>query len=187
MGKIMPDGMRRRTQRFSAILSHYLIGDRYGRPGKGNDKGRVECLVGYGRRNFMVPMPRFANWDAFNDCLEEQCRKRQADVLRGHKISIGERLGADLAAMRPLSVAPFETGDLQSGQVTSTSRMRDRGNDYPVPVAHGHRKVWIKGFVDRVVIGCAAEIIAEHPAPVRRATCMRRATWRLIRFTACLS
>ena len=87
--KIMPDGTRNRTQRFSAMLSHYVIGDRYGRPGKGNDKGKVEGLVGYARRNFMVPLPRFADWDAFNDYLEEQCRKRQADILRGHKISIG--------------------------------------------------------------------------------------------------
>ena len=31
-----------------------------------------------------------------------------------------------------------------------------------MPVAFGHRDVWIKGFVDRVIIGCAAEVIAEH-------------------------
>ena len=163
VAKIMPDGTRNRTQRFSAMLSHYVIGDRYGRPGKGNDKGKVEGLVGYGRRNFMVPMPRFADWDTFNDYLEEQCLKRQADILRGHKISIGERLDADLTAMRPLPAAPFEACDLQSGQVTSTSQVRYRGNDYSVPVAYGHREVWIKGFVGRVVIGCAAEIIADHP------------------------
>ena len=52
----MPDGTRKRTQRFSAMLSHYVIKDRYDRPGKGNDKGKVEGLVGYGRRNFMVPL-----------------------------------------------------------------------------------------------------------------------------------
>ncbi|MDE0852786.1 Mu transposase domain-containing protein, partial [Yoonia sp.] len=52
--------------------------------------------------------------------------------------------------------------DLRSGQVTSTSVVRYRGNDYSVPTAFGHREVWIKGFVDRVVIGCAAEAIAEH-------------------------
>ncbi|MDU8911988.1 IS21 family transposase [Aestuariicoccus sp. MJ-SS9] len=163
VAKIMPDGTRNRTQRFSAMLSYYVIGDRYGRPGKGNDKGKVEGLVGYSRRNFMVPMPRFADWDAFNDYLEEQCRKRQADILRGHKISIGDRLVADLAAMRELPAAPFEACDLRSGQVTSTSQVRYRGNDYSVPVAYGHREVWIKGFVDRVVIGCAAEVIADHP------------------------
>ena len=30
-------------------------------PGKGNDKGKVEGLVGYARRNFMVPIPHAAN------------------------------------------------------------------------------------------------------------------------------
>ena len=83
--------------------------------------------------------------------------------MNGSKISIGERLDADLTAMRSLPAAPFEACDLQSGQVTSTSQVRYRGNDYSVPVAYGHREVWIKGFVDRVVIGCAAETIAEHP------------------------
>jgi len=163
VAKIMPDGVRKRTQRFSAMLSHYVINDRYGRPGKGNDKGKVEGLVGYARRNFMVPMPRFASWDAFNDYLEDQCLKRQKDVLRGHKASIGDRLEIDLAVMQALPAAPFEACDLQSGQVTSTSMVRYRGNDYSVPVAYGHREVWIKGFVGRVTIGCAAEVIADHP------------------------
>ena len=163
VARIMVDGTRQRTLRFSAMLSHYVVRDRYGRPGKGNDKGAVEGLVGYARRNFMVPIPSFPDWDAFNDYLEEQCRKRQLDVLRGHKFSIGERLAADLAAMRDLPAALFEACDLQSGQVTSTSMVRYRGNDYSVPVAFGHRDVWIKGFVGRVVIGCAAEVIADHP------------------------
>ncbi len=163
VAKIMPDKTRKRTQRFSAMLSHYVINDRYGRPGKGNDKGKVEGLVGYARRNFMVPMPRFASWNAFNDYLEAQCLKRQDDILRRHKVSIGERLAADLAVMQALPAAPFEACDLQSGQVTSTSMVRYRGNDYSVPVAYGHREVWIKGFVGRVTIGCAAELIADHP------------------------
>jgi len=60
VARIQPDGTRIRAKLFSGFLSHYLIRDRYGRPGKGNDKGGVEGLVGYARRNFMVPMPRFA-------------------------------------------------------------------------------------------------------------------------------
>ena len=163
VARILPDGTRHRTQRFSALLSHYVIRDRYGRPGKGNDKGAVEGVVGYARRNFMVPIPSFPDWDAFNAHLEEQCRNRQDDVLRGHKASIGDRLQADLTAMRDLPGAPFEACELQSGQVTSTSVVRYRGNDYSVPVAYGHRAVWIKGFVTRVVIGIAAEVVAEHP------------------------
>ena len=94
VAQILPDGTRKRATLFSGFLSHYLFRDRYGRPGKGNDKGNVEGLVGCARRNFMVPMPRFATWDAFNAWLEEQCRKRQADILRGQTETIGQRLAA---------------------------------------------------------------------------------------------
>ena len=118
------DGTRRRTQLFSGFLSHYLIRDQYGRPGKGNDKGAVEGLVGWSRRNFMVPLPRFASFEAFNEYLEQRCRERQGDVLRGHRESIGERLKRDLEAMAALPAAPFDACHQAPGQVSSQSRSR---------------------------------------------------------------
>ena len=61
----MGSGSERASSRSSveALLpwlyqSHYLFEDRFGRPGKGNDKGKVEGLVGFIRRNFLVPVPR---------------------------------------------------------------------------------------------------------------------------------
>ena len=44
VAKILPDGTRQRATLFSGFLSHYLFRDRYGRPGKGNDKGNAEGL-----------------------------------------------------------------------------------------------------------------------------------------------
>jgi len=35
--RILPDGTRKRAALFSGLLSHYVIEDRYGRPGKGNE------------------------------------------------------------------------------------------------------------------------------------------------------
>ena len=163
VAKILPDGSRQRATLFSGFLSHYLFRDRYGRPGKGNDKGNAEGLVGYSRRNFMVPIPRFATWDAFNDYLETQCLKRQADVLRGQSETIGQRLERDLAAMSDLPVAPFDACDQTTGRVSSQALVRYKTNDYSVPVAYGHRDVWIRGYVDVVVIGCGGEVIARHP------------------------
>jgi len=158
----MQGGTRKRTEAFSGFLSHYLIKDRYGRPGKGNDKGKVEGMVGYTRRNFMVPIPEFPSFEAFNDYLEEECLRRQADIVRGHKISIGERLKFDLSAMQALPATPFDACHKQAGRVTSQALVRYKGNDYSVPVAYGHREVWIKGYVGEVVIGCKAEVIARH-------------------------
>jgi hypothetical protein len=163
VAKILPDGSRKRTKLFSGFLSHYFIHDRYGRPGKGNDKGAVEGLVGYARRNFMVPIPHFATWAAFNLWLEEQCRKRQSDVLRGHAETIGQRLARDLEAMMDLPASPFDACDQATGQVNSQSLVRYKTNDYSVPVAYGHRDVWLRGNVDLVVIGCGGDVIARHP------------------------
>jgi hypothetical protein len=163
VAKILPDGSRKRTKLFSGFLSHYFIHDRYGRPGKGNDKGAVEGLVGYARRNFMVPIPHFATWAAFNLWLEERCCKRQADVLRGHTETIGQRLVRDLEAMMDLPDAPFDACDQATGQVNSQSLVRYKTNDYSVPVAYGHRDVWLRGYVDQVVIGCGGDVIARHP------------------------
>ena len=46
VGRILGDGKRQRTRAFAELQSHYLFLDRFGRPGKGNDKGKVEGLVG---------------------------------------------------------------------------------------------------------------------------------------------
>ena len=64
--------------------------------------------------------------------------------------------------------APFEACEQVSGQVSSQSLVRYRTNDYSVPVAYGHRSVWVRGYVDRVVIGCGAEVIARHARSYQR-------------------
>ena len=66
VGRILGDGKRQRTRAFAELQSHYLFEDRFGRPGKGNDKGKVEGLVGYARRNFLVPIPVFESFEALN-------------------------------------------------------------------------------------------------------------------------
>ena len=66
VAKILGDGTRKRTRVFSELQSHDLFEDRFGRPGKGNDKGSVEGVIGFARRNFLVPMPRFERFEALN-------------------------------------------------------------------------------------------------------------------------
>jgi transposase len=48
-------------------------------------KGKVEGLVGYIRRNFMVPLPRVRSIDEPNVRLLDACEKRKVAVLRRHK------------------------------------------------------------------------------------------------------
>jgi transposase len=169
VAKILGDGKRLRTRVFSELQSHYLFEDKFGRPGKGNDKGNVEGVIGYGRRNFLVPAPRFETFDALNAWLEEQCLRRQDDVVRGHGESIGERLLRDLDALMALPSTPYDACEKVSTRATSISMVRYRNNDYSVPVAFAHHEVQIRGYVHEVIIGCGAEVIARHARSYEKA------------------
>ena len=168
VARILSDGRRQRTRVFSELQSHYLFEDRFGRPGKGNDKGKVEGLVGYARRNFLVPVPSFESFEALNAYLERRCLGRMEARLRGYTETIGQRMERDLEALQPLPAAPYDACEKQAGRVSSLSLVRYRTNDYSVPVAYGHRDVLVRGYVDRVVISCGSEVIARHPRSYER-------------------
>jgi hypothetical protein len=168
MARILGDGTRQRTKIFSELQSHYLFADRFGRPGRGNDKGKVEGLVGYARRNFMVPIPHAASFAELNAYLLECCRRRMNDRLRSHDETIGERLVRDRGALLPLPPAPYEACEKKAARVNSLSLVRYRGNDYSVPTEYGHREVLVRGYVHEVVIACAEQQIARHPRSYQR-------------------
>jgi transposase len=168
VAKILGGEERQRTRSFSELQSYYLFADKFGRPAKGNDKGKVEGLVGYARRNFMVPIPRVSSWQELNAHLEQQCRKRRERRLRGHSETIGERFERDRAALLPLPAAPYEACEKISTRVSSLSLVRYRSNDYSVPTQYGHRQVWVKGYVHEVVIASGSEVIARHERSYER-------------------
>jgi hypothetical protein len=159
VARILGDGTRQRTRAFTELVSHYLFQERFGRPGKGDDKGKVEALVKYSRANFLTPVPHSPSFEALNAALEERCRARQNECAGRHEQTIGERL----VALRPLPEAPFEPCDKRPAKVSSTALVRYRMNDYSVPSAYGFRDVLVKGFVDQVAIVCGADEIARHP------------------------
>lgn len=162
VAKICGDGTRERTRAFTELVSHYLFRDRFGRPARGNDKGKVEGLVKFSRNNFMVPVPVVASFDDLNTGLERRCRARQDEHAGRHADTIGQRLVADVTALQPLPAVPLEACEKRAGRVSSTALVRYRTNDYSVPTAYGFRDVMVKGFVDEVVILCAGEEIARH-------------------------
>ena len=162
VAKICGDGKRERTRAFTELVSHYLFRDRFGRPGKGNDKGKVEGLVKHARLNFMTPIPVSASFEDLNTMLAGRCRARQDERVARHAQTIGERLAADLDAFRDLPAVPLEPCEKRAARVSSTALVRYRGNDYSVATAYGFQEVMVKGFVDQVAILCRGEEIARH-------------------------
>ena len=177
VARILGDGTRRRTQAFSHLQSHYLFRDRFGRPGKGNDKGKVEALVKTARRRFMVPIPKVHDLSVLNERLMARCLERLDALEAGEKAAA---LLADLEALRDLPAVPFEACEHVPGQVSSTALVRYRLVDYPtgrrgdrwdarccrgiaLPI-HIEAKTW---RADRRQ--CQRQTIGEHPdSTIRR-------------------
>ena len=127
VARILGDGRRKRTRAFTELQSHYLFDDRFGRPGKGNDKGKVEGLVGYVRRNFLVPIPSFANFEALNTYLEQRCLERMDAKLRGHSETIGQRMERDLEVLLPLPPVAYDACEKQAAPLQSWELPEDFG------------------------------------------------------------
>ena len=47
VARVLGGDERQKTRAFSELQSYYLFADKFGRPAKGKDKGKVEGLVGY--------------------------------------------------------------------------------------------------------------------------------------------
>ena len=123
----------------------------------------MEGLVGYARRNFLVPVPSYPSFDALNSYLEERCLERLGRRLRGHDETIGQRMERDLDALLPLPVTHYDASDRYVPR--QLARWCGTG---AVPVAYGHREVLVRGYVDRVVISCGSEVIARHARSYER-------------------
>jgi len=164
VAKITGNGERQPTEAFSELPSHCLFAAKFGRPGKGNDKGNVEGLVGYARRNFRVPVPRCASWEELNQHLLEQCRGRRSKKVRGESETIGERFQRDQEKLLPLPVAPQEGCEKRTTRASSQALVRYETNDYSVPAEYGHRQVLVQAFVWELLISAGHEMIARHPA-----------------------
>ena len=163
VAKILGDGTRERSALFAALQSHYLFDDRFGRPGRGNDKGTVEGMVGFSRRTFMVPVPEAADIGELNAMLAARCRERQSASLRGSEgVSISDLLIADCEAFLTAPAVPFEACDKRPGKVSSQALVRYRNTDYSVPVAYAHQSVMVRAYVDEVVIEVGGEEVARH-------------------------
>ena len=169
VARILGDGKRQRTRAFTEFQSHYLFEDRFGRPGKGNDKGKVEGLVGYARRNFLVPIPSFESFDALNAHLERRCLERMDAHAPGPRM----RPSASGWTGTWMPCCPCLRSALRR------LRQAGRPGEFPVPGPVPDQRLLGAGglraqrrhraglHVDRVVVSCGSEVIARHPALLR--------------------
>lgn len=163
VSKIIGGGKERKlTEGFLQLKSHYLFDYRFCRVARGNEKGVVEGLVGFGRRNFMVPVPQVDSLAELNERFRRCCVDDLQRRVRGQNRTKADLLEEDRAVLRALPVGPFEACRKRSTRANSLSLVRFDDNDYSVPVAWAHHPVVAKGFIDEVVLCTGGREVARH-------------------------
>lgn len=94
---------RQVNARFAALASHYLFEPEFCNPAAGWEKGQVEKNVQDARRRLWQRMPAFADLDALNAWLEEQCIAQWAEIPHGTLPgTIAEVHAEELPSLMPL-------------------------------------------------------------------------------------
>lgn len=163
VSKIVGSRARTLTRGFQQLVSHYLFDYHFCQVRRANEKGVVEGTVKFARLHFFVPVPQMQDFDELNAWLLERCREDLGRRLRGKTATKGQLLVEDRAAFLPLPSAAFDACRMQSTVANSESLVRFDDNDYSVPVAYAHHPVVVRGYMDRVEVGCRKQVIAVHP------------------------
>ena len=150
------------TREFLRLASHFLFAHHFCRVRRPNEKGHVEAMVGYARRNFLVPILEAESWEALNAELARRCESDLSRMVRGETQSKSERLSIDRNSFRALPEESFEARRVEFATANSLSLVRFDRNDYSVPTAFAHRPITVWGSVDDVRLMCREELVATH-------------------------
>lgn len=161
--KVLQGRDRLEQEAFQALQAHYLFKAEFCNVASGNEKGQVEGLVGDSRRNALVPVPHVQSLEELNELLLAWCERsaQQKKVPHSHETIYEAWLG-EKHALHALPATDYEACKTVECRVSKISTITFDRNQYSVPCSYVGRQVWVKGFVDQVIVVAQNQVIANH-------------------------
>lgn len=148
---------------FVALRSHYAFHSDFCNPGSGNEKGLVEGLVGYIRRNVIVPVPKVVSIEELQEKLNQRCRHYQNKRLQYRATTVKEALAVEEQHFTALPARTFDYALTQTAEVNNLSLVKFDRNRYSVPVNLVGKVLTVKGYPFQVKIYYRSHQVAVHP------------------------
>lgn len=149
------------TDGYASFSAHYAFKTDFCNVASGNEKGLVENLVGYARRNFMVPVPRVSSIGELNQKLLRDCLNyRETHKIESRSSTVKEAYEQELHFLKKIPAYRFDTSRTATPIVGDYSTIRFEKNNYSVPVRYLRKTVTVKGYANEVHIYHDGVIIA---------------------------
>lgn len=148
---------------FAKFRAYYNFTPRFCNPAGAHEKGGVEGLIGYVRRNYLVPVPEAASLAGLNDRLLEECLAYGEHRLRGREGTVNELFAEEQGRLLPLPDTPFTVLQISSGKVDAYATVIVDKNRYSVPTRYAGLRVRVHLSVTQVEIFHDGKRLARHP------------------------
>ena len=138
---------------FKRFKLHYDFKEVFLNVNRGYEKGTVEQTVRFMRRNLLVPLPSFDNFDEYTKELLDRCKKllkREHYILKEPFIDLHFE---DINELNPLPPIPFEPSNVEDRKLDNYGRLTtDSRYYYYLSPILAYEKVQVKFLPDTLEI-----------------------------------
>lgn len=160
--KVLRGRNRIEQESFNRFRAYHNFESRFCNPDSGNEKGGVEGLVGFARRNYMVPIPEAASLEELNEKILDRCISYGNHKIDGRDRTVHELYEAEKSHLLTLPETIFSNVLTSSGRVDKYATVRVDKNRYSVPSRYAGFTVKVLWYADRVEIFTGSKRIATH-------------------------
>ena len=160
--KVLKGKNRKEQESFIKFRSYYNFSARFCNPGSGHEKGGVEGMVGYVRRNYMVPIPKAESFEELNQKLLRDCLSYGQHRLQGREETVNELFEKEKAHLVSVPEAAFSNIQTTDARVNPYSTVLVDKNHYSVPTRYVGLRVQAVMKVSEIEIHCDRKRIATH-------------------------
>jgi transposase len=160
--KILRGRNRKEQESFSRFRAYHNFEARFCNPGQGHEKGGVEGVVGYARRNYLVPVPTADSLEALNRDLLDRCLQYGTHQIHGRPAPVQALFDQERPHLLTMPKPRFRNVQSVSVNVDKYATVRVDSNRYSVPTAYVGFTVQVVLEVTQVRVYATQKEIASH-------------------------
>lgn len=160
--QILKGRSRMEQESFIKFRAYYNFSPRFCNPASGHEKGGVEGMVGYARRNYLVPLPHVNSFEELNEYLLGQCLSHDDHKVEGKEGCVEDLFEKEKSHLISIPCAPFSNIMIGEGKVNHYSTVLVDKNHYSVPTRYAGLMTKVNVSIDTVEIFRDGKKIATH-------------------------
>lgn len=160
--KVLQGHNRIEQEGFRKFRAYHSFDARFTNPAAGNEKGGVEGLVGFVRRNYMVPVPEAESLEALNAYFLAECINYGSHTIEGREHSVETLYEEEKEHLLPMPEIVFCNQQTLCCNVDKYATVIVDRNRYSVPTLYVGLKVSVLSGVYSIDIYFKRRKIASH-------------------------